>query len=102
MRALWLATALALGLIGCSDSEKPAKMIDWDLTKQPTTADVDWPKPSDSVVSIEPVDSVSLRLPEDESFEAKDDLKRVFLERKGKAVTLVAVHTQPKTIEDAY
>ena len=102
MRAIWLAAALALGLIGCGDSEKPAKMIDWDLSKQPTMEDVDWPKPSDSVVSIEPVESVDLRLPEDESFQAKGDLKRVFLERKAKDVTLVAVHTQPKTVEDAY
>jgi hypothetical protein len=102
MRALWLAAALALGLIGCGDSEEPAKVIDWDLTKQPHLEDVDWPKPSETVVSVEPVDSVDLRLPEGERFQAKGELKRVFMERDGKLVTLVAVHTQPKTTADAY
>ncbi len=45
-------------------------MIDWNLAELATTASVDWPKPDQSVVSLEPVEEVRLRLPDGSTFEA--------------------------------
>lgn len=77
-------------------------MIDWDLSERPTVDDVDWPKPGQSVVEFEPVDSVAIKLPEGLEFRAGEIVKRVFVEREGDRVTLVRVHSDPSEPEDAY
>jgi hypothetical protein len=77
-------------------------MIDWNLAEPPTTASVDWPKPDQSVVSLEPVEEVRLRLPDGSTFEADRDLKRVFLEREDDAVTMVAVYSDSLGVDAGY
>jgi hypothetical protein len=103
-RAASVAGCVTLALAACGDSEESTgrSMIDWNLAEPPTTASVDWPKPDQSVVSLEPVEEVRLRLPDGSTFEADHDLKRVFLEREDDSVTLVAVYSDSLGVDAGY
>jgi hypothetical protein len=97
---LVLAVALTAG---CSSGGGGGdEMIDWDLSDSHTTADVDWPKPGQSAVQVEPVDSVRIRLPAGRAFEASDGVRAVGLERKGDEVTTVQLDSEPQSTDDAY
>jgi hypothetical protein len=102
MRRLAAAGIAALALSGCGDSDEAGRMIDWDFREPPTLNDVDWPKEDQSVVSIEPVDSLSIRLPEGLVFRADDGIRRVFLEREDELITLARVQSDPRTTNGAY
>jgi hypothetical protein len=102
MRRLAAAGIAALALSGCGDSDGAGRMIDWDFREPPTVKDVDWAKESQSVVSIEPVDSLSIKLPEGLLFRADGGIRRVFLEREHELITLTRVQSDPQTTDGAY
>ena len=106
---MWRAAAVAgcvtLVLAACGDSDDGTSgrtMIDWNLSEPPTTESVDWPKPDQSVVSLEPVEEVRLRLPDGSTFKADSDVKRVFLEREDDAVTMVSVYSNALDVDAGY
>ena len=64
--------------------------------------DVDWTKENQSVVSGEPVDSLSIWLPEGLVFRADDGIRQVFLEREHELIMLARVQSDPQTTDGAY
>jgi hypothetical protein len=105
-RATVLAACLLLALTGCGDSD-PASgdeaMIDWDLSRSHTTADVDWPKPELSAVEISPVGEVRIELPEDRSFTAEGDVVHdITLDRRERIVRNVQIDSHPRSETDAH
>jgi hypothetical protein len=77
-------------------------MIDWDLRQRPALDDVDWPKPDVTSVELKPVESVRIALPAGKTFAAKDGIDAVYLDRDGKLVTSVAVHSKSLDTDGAF
>ena len=115
-----VATAMMAGgclaLAGCGDEEEGGGMrIDWDLSKDHTVDEVNWPEQDLDITttSIEPLDSVRIRLPGGQDLRMADPVKRVIVYRplasanpvvrpKGKVVDTVEVYSAPQTVDDAY
>jgi hypothetical protein len=61
-----VAAVMLAGCGGDGDGGRPA--INWNLSTDHTTADVDWPEPGQSAVQIEEPASVRIRFPGGKSF----------------------------------
>ena len=100
--AVLVGAALAAGCGGGGD----AAVIDWDLTRSHTTADVDWPKPELDSTVIEPVESVRIRFPGGKTFASDGDVVHdVTLARESaqaEQVDYIQIDSHPRTSEDAY
>ena len=77
--------------------------IDWNLSASHTIEDVNWPRDDLSAVVLDPVDRVSIRLPEGRRFAGDGELVHdVSLERRGRTVQTVQIDSYPKPDDDAY
>ena len=106
---MWRAAAVAgcvtLVLAACGDSEEGTSgrtMIDWNLSDPPTTESVDWPKPDQSVVSLEPVEEVRLRLPDGSTFKADSDREARLPRARGRRRDMVSVYSDALDVDAGY
>lgn len=74
-------------------------MINWDLSKSHTKADVGW-KGDDNANQVSPVRSVRIALPRGMVFEAKADVREVILDAEGDTLKEVTVTFNEQTAED--
>jgi len=105
-----------LAAAGCGGDEEETPMkIDWDLSERHTLDETSWPKGRlDSyTTSLEPLESVRIRVPGDVTLQMSDRAKRVILYRrsqgpdplpgqKGRILDKVEVYTEPMPVEEAY
>jgi len=103
----------ALGASGCR--KEPAMGVDWDLSGRHTRAEATWTKKhKDSyTTSIEPIESVRIRLPAGKVLEMPDHASDIILYRRsqgpeplpgpeGEVLDTVEVYTEPLTVDEAY
>ena len=109
MRALTTALCCAMlaAVPGCGDddtgSDGGGMTIDWNLSASHTIEDVNWPRDDLSAVVLDPVDRVSISLPEGRRFAGDGELVHdVSLERRGRTVQTVQIDSYPKPEDDAY
>ena len=109
MRSLTTAMCCAMlaAVPGCGDddtgSDGGGMTIDWNLSASHTIEDVNWPRDDLSAVVLDPVDRVSIRLPEGRRFAGDGELVHdVSLERRGRTVQTVQIDSYPKPDDDAY
>lgn len=89
--------------------------IDWDLSGRHTLKEVAWPQDrlDSHSTSVEPLESVSIRLPAGETLKVGDRAKRIILYRRsngpeplpapeGETLETVEVYSTPLSVEDAY
>ena len=100
-RALAALLLAALTLGACGTQAEEASVIDWDLSRSHTVEDVGWPTET-SAASIEPVDSVRIRLPGGRVVQAGDEVHDVTMDRSGDLVSSIKVDFDPLGTEDAY
>ena len=103
--AFALLAALAGGCgvsVNRGPSDEKPRVIDWDLRRSHTVADVRWPRPDLTATEIAPIDSVRIRFPGEEVLEAGEEVHDVTLEREGDLVTLLQIDSHPRTTEDTY
>jgi hypothetical protein len=110
-RVMLLFCCALLACAGCGDGDGDSgdgdtgdsAMIDWDLSGSHTTDDVDWPRGDLSAVVLDPVESVSIRLPKGRRFEGDGEVVHdVSLERRGDSVQTVQVDSYPRASDEAY
>jgi hypothetical protein len=110
-----IATLLLVVLAACGGEEEQPVRIDWNLSREHTLDQVDWPEDRlDRVeAQIEPVASVRMELPGDEVFEMGEEAHDVILYRRnsvsrplpgaaGRVIEKIEVYTEPLTVDDAY
>jgi hypothetical protein len=102
-----LCCAMLAAVPGCGDDDSSSDgggmTIDWDLSASHTIEDVNWPRDDLSAVVLDPVDSVSIRLPEGRRFEGDGELVHdVSLERRGRTVQTVQIDSHPTPDDDVY
>ena len=100
-----LLVALAVLLSGCGGDEP--KAIVWDLSDSHTSRDVDWPRPDLDAVLIEPIESVRIRLPGGEVFEAGDEVQDIGMSRGvggdvGRQVRIMNIDSHPRDTDEAH
>ena len=113
--AATLVLALMAAGCGAADEGSPEMRIDWDLSKRHTLDEVTWQDENLDLdtTSIEPLSSVRLQLPSNETLRVPDRVKRVILYRRsqgleplpgreGRILETVEVYTEPLTVDDAY
>jgi hypothetical protein len=101
-----LCCAVLAAMAACGDDESTSAegmTIDWDLSTSHTMEDVNWPREDLTAVVLEPVERVSIRLPDDRRFTGDGDLVHdVSLERRGRTVQTVQIDSHPRPADDAY
>lgn len=101
-----LCCAMLAVAAGCGDDDSASgdgMTIDWDLSASHTVEDVKWPRDDLSAVVLDPVESVSIRLPEGRRFTGDGDLVHdVSLERRGREVQTVQIDSHPRPEDEAY
>jgi len=108
-----IMAAVCLSAAGCG--EGPGMKIDWDLSARHTLDEVTWQKENLDLytTSIEPVESVRIRLPDGKVLRVPDRVKRIGLYRRGQEgnplpgpegniLYNVEVYSDPLDVDDAY
>lgn len=87
--------------------------IDWDLSDKHTRKQVIWPSEDLASTSVDPVESVRIRLPEDQVLRMPDRVQKIIMHRKangpdpapgprGEVITYLQVDSKPLSVQDAY
>lgn len=99
--AALLLTALALGCGAMSNPEtRQSKTLDWDLSQGHGVERINWPPERDTNALSFMDAEVRIKLPGDKIFQGR--MKDVTVTRSGSEIESVALHSEPKALDETY